>query len=200
MLEQTPLCFYTIAGWYSFLCNHVTMEMTLTDFAIVDSGVDTWSEHLTFASVHIEKILLTDHGAQGCRNISITPRGHLSFVGFKTFKRVDMRLVDMEIAPAASPCCRGPQTAALSSYVGRRKFLMWRPCDKRWCKGHLRLQAGWVLPVLWVVLLLKQSRMTEMEAGFPMTYEKRWKCGLILLGKNLSRLNSSLLVGPWYCM
>ena len=54
--------------------------MTLTDFAIVDSGVDTWCEKITFRIAAHRENFTADHGAQGCRNISMTPRGHLSLL------------------------------------------------------------------------------------------------------------------------
>ena len=80
--------------------------------------------------------------ARRVADISMTPTGPPVLVGFKTFKRMDMRLVGN--CPSRQPhvFSAGPQWPPSRPIVARRKFLMWRLYDKRWCKGHLRLQAA----------------------------------------------------------
>lgn len=124
-------------------------------------------------------------------------RAHLSLKVLRHSKEwtcVWLRLVDMEIAPAASPMFF-PQAP------NGRPLVLLSGAGSSWCGGFTTkgdakgisdfrpLHSWWVLRVSCVVLFLKQSGLTEMEVGFPMTHDKSWNCGLVLLCKDLSCLS-----------
>lgn len=165
----------------------------------VDSGADvTQPRSEALRKCAHGEFTMTHHGVQGCRNISMPQRAHLSLV----------ILSDSKEWPCVWWIWKLPQTPAHVVSAGPQ----WPPCrpmsraGSSWCGGFTAkgdaegisdfrlLHPWWVLRVscvvlCYVVLFLKQSGLTEMEAGFPMTHDKSWKCGLVLLCKNLSCLD-----------